>query len=314
MTIRWAHIRAALSYLLTAVLIAWGAVWAVRHSDRIAEAFRLSPMFLALLAPLVVVSVMLIGLMNQLVASGVGAGLRPRQWISLAFVSTLANYVLPLRAGAAMRAAYYKRAAGLSFARFTSCMAVAYVMTLLVNGVVCAGALAWYGAAEGRTSWPLFWVAVALAVGCVAALVFSPASSAKEQGTGVWNFLGRVHRGWDVLRGRPRLLIQAGGLSLATTVLYAVRLWVAFAATGNPLGVAGCLLIGAAVGLSMFFSVTPASLGIRELVIVLVSAVAGIPPEVSLMAGAVDRAVAVLVVMGLGSVATLYLAREHLEQ
>jgi uncharacterized membrane protein YbhN (UPF0104 family) len=309
MTIRWDHVRVGLGYAAAAALVTWGAVWGVRHGEQIAKAFRLRPAFLALLVPLIVASLVLTGLLNQLVAGALGARLRRRQWLALGFASTLANYVLPLRAGAAMRAAYYKRLRGLPFARFASCMAVAYVITLLVNAAVCAGALAWFGATGERTSWPLFWVAAALALGCITALVFSPSPAEAARGAGLRGFLGRVHEGWDLLRRKPRLMSQVGAVCLGTAGLYAVRLWIAFAAAGNPLSAAGCLLVGSAVGLSMFFSVTPAALGVRELVIVLVSAVVGVPPEVSLMAGALDRAVAILIVMVLGPVATLYLAR-----
>jgi len=310
MTGVWRWLSKILSYALAAVLIAYAAVWAARHWDRISAAFSLSPGCLVLLLPTVVVSVLTAGLMTQLMARHLGAPLRFVQWASLAFATMFANYVLPMRAGLAVRAAYYKRQAGLSIARFTSFTAASYLITILVNSLIVLAALLWIGLGRGVTSWPLLWGALVVVVLCGSVLAFSPKPSEERPASGVRGALVRVHTGWEMLRSRPALLWTVGALSFVATLLYTLRLYVAFAAIGYSVDAAGCVLIGALVALSMFISITPAALGIREAAVVFSSLAVGVSPEISLVAATMDRAVTMLVVFVIGPFATVYISRQ----
>lgn len=291
-------------------IIAVAAIWVAGHWDRVAAAFSLRAGHLALLLPTVVVSVISAGLMNQLLASHLGAPLRFREWAALAFATILANYVLPMRAGLAMRAGYYKRKAGFPIASFTSCTAAMYLIIALVNSVIVVGSLLWIRQEQGIISWPLLWIGVGVAALCGILLVFSPRPAGSKERSVFWATLVRVHSGWDMLRRNPAVLSKVAGLAFVATGLYILRLYVAFAAIGHYVNVSGCVLIGSLVTLSMFISITPASLGIREAAIVFSSMAVGVAPEISLLAGAIDRAVTVLVVFALGPFATVYISRQ----
>ena len=303
------RLRNVIGYLITAGLFAWAGIWVTRNWDSVSRAFSLRPGYLLALIPMVVVGVILSGLMNQLMASHLGAPLRFVQWASLAFASTMANYGLPL-AGVTLRAGYYKRQSGFPIASFASGMAVAYVVTVLVNSLTVIAAVAWIGPASGRALPPLMWAAAAVAAVCGLVLAFSPKAAKGEPTHRIWNALARVHAGWDMLRHSPALLAKAFALSLAATLLYALRLWIAFAATGHPTSIPACLLVGGLAALSMFISLTPASLGIREGVIIFSSYAVGVPPEVSLIASTLDRTVAMVIVLPIGSLAAFRLSRE----
>jgi uncharacterized membrane protein YbhN (UPF0104 family) len=308
--ISWPRLRAILAYVIAAGLIAYAAWWAWQNWDKVRAAFLLSPAHLAALVPLVVASVLLFGLLNQVMAAHLGAVLRLRQWATLAFASTLANYILPLKAGAAMRAAYLKKNHDLPLSQFASSMAVAYVVTILANCLVGAAGLGVIALQEGVMSWPLLGGLLGMAALCAALLAFSPRASQRRAAGRFWGVLVRIHVGWDLLRHSPSLLAKSAGLALATSLVYAVRLRIAFAAVGHTVSLPGCLLVGALVALSMFISITPASLGIREAAILFSSMAIGVTPEVSLLAGTVDRAVAILVVAALGPPAMTAVSRE----
>jgi uncharacterized membrane protein YbhN (UPF0104 family) len=304
--------RAILAYVLAVGLIAYACVWTAQNWEKVSKALELSPGYLAALAPLAMISILLIGLMNQLLASHLGAPLPALEWMSLGFASTLANYVLPLRAGMALRAGYYKRRMNLPLANFASAMAVSYVMTALANALIVLGVLAWFSRTGGPFSAPLLWGAAGVSLLCVLVLGLSLKTPESRAGSGIVAFLVRVHAGWNLLRQSPWLLAKTFGLSAAGTALCAAELWIAFAAIGHSISPAGCLLIGALAALSMFISLTPASLGIREAAIVFSGLAIGVPPEVTLFAGALDRAVSIFVVVGIGTPAALHLSRKAL--
>jgi uncharacterized membrane protein YbhN (UPF0104 family) len=303
-------VQSVFSYIATSAFIAFAAYWAWCNWDKIEQAFSLNVEFLSFLIPLIIISVLLIGLQNQVVVSHLGFPLRFLQWAGLAFTSTLANYILPMRAGAVMRAEYYKQRCGLALTSFGSSMALVYVTTLLANSIIGLCVMLFLKLKTGILSIPLFWGFLAVVFICLIALVLSPRPSEKQQSSRIIGALVRIHSGWDQLRRSPLLLLETIVISLALTVIYAIRLSIAFAATGHIVSAPGCLLAAALVSVSMFIGLTPASLGIREAAIVFASMAVGVTPEISLVAGAIDRAVAMLVVFILGPISMIGLSRQ----
>jgi uncharacterized protein (TIRG00374 family) len=321
------RLHAVASYGLAICLIGYAVYWSWRHWDAIRADIEFETGSLFVLAPLIVASLLLMGLMNQLMASHLGAPLGFRQWASLSFASTMANYVLPLRAGAALRAGYYKHHSRLPLGYFASTMTVACVMTVLANALTACGIILWLASQPvkpGADAWVhdyqrlmlavLSTVLIACTVGLLAAFNlhrFWPTLPRQgEASTRVADFLLRIHQGLMMMRDRPSVLVKAFLLSLAITLCYALRLQAAFAAVGRDVGVLECLLVGSLVSLSMFFTFTPAGIGTREAMVVIASMAIGVEGQVSLTASAVDRAVSMLLVVALGSGALLRISRE----
>ncbi|MCK4620797.1 MAG: flippase-like domain-containing protein [Desulfuromonadales bacterium] len=304
----WTRLGNVLAYITAVVLIAYAAAWVGQNWEKVSLAFSFSPGYFAVLLPLVIASILLVGLMNQLMASHLGAPLCFKQWAALAFASSLANYILPMRAGAVLRASYFKQRCDLPVTKFTSTMAVVYVMALWTNSVAGLSAIAWFYLQKELISWTLLWGFLGVAGFCSALLTFSPKPRKSEPDRRLLGIIVRIHAGWDMLRRCPVLLAKAGGLSLALTVLYVIRLYVSFAAIGHPVNLPGCLLIAALTAVSVFIAITPAGLGIQEAAIVFAGMMVGVAPEISLLAGAMDRAVSTLVVLVFGSLGMVSLA------
>ncbi|MFO7897968.1 MAG: lysylphosphatidylglycerol synthase transmembrane domain-containing protein [Planctomycetota bacterium] len=307
---RGVRARDLLGYVVAAAIIAAAAVWVAGHWDRVAAAFSLRPGYLAVLIPTAVANALLVGLLNQVVATHLGVRLGFWRWASLGFASTLVNYVLPARGGMAVRAAYYKRVGGLPLARFASSMAVIYVITVLVNAFAAMAGLLWAWLAAGVMLWPLFFVAAGLALVCVLALAFSPRPSERPAGSGLRATLAEVHRGWETLRTSRPLLGKVAAVVAAGTSMNVLRLYVVYLAIGHPVSAAGCLLVGALAGLGTFLSFTPGALGIRDGAIVFGSMAVGVSAEAGLLASVLDRAVLLVVVLSIGPFAALRISRE----
>jgi uncharacterized membrane protein YbhN (UPF0104 family) len=307
---RWSLRRMIVSYGVAIGLIVLAAIWISRNWEEISRTISLNPVYAAMIVPVVFLSLLVVGLINQLAATHLGAPLRFREWSSLALGSTFANYVFPARAGALMRATYLKFHCGLSVAAFASTMAAVYVMTLLTNSVLGLGLLGWFWYRQGLESSTLAAIfAVVIAVcGLLLSLPIPLRRTGKEPAW--WQFVIRFHAGWESVRRSHMLLARLVGLIVLLTGLYAVRLYCAFAATGNPLGPAGCMLVATMTAIATFLAFTPAGLGIQEAAIVFVSLAIGVSPEVSLMAAAIDRAVSMAVVAVFGLPAMMRISRE----
>jgi len=258
----------------------------------------------------VALAYLVIGLPNQIMVAYLGAPLRFGQWASLAFASTLANYIFPLRAGAALRAGYLKRVCRFPFIKFASSMAVLYILAILVNSMLGLSAMAWIYMKKGEVSWPLVSLLAATVFICIGLILLTPMAGKERAGTGFQRHLSSFRAGWDLLRKNPSLLIQAALLSLVLTSLSAVALYVSFTAIGSPIDASSSLLLASLGALSLFISVTPAGIGIREAVILFTGMAVGVSPEASLLAGTLERTVGIVVALVLGPFGMSRITRE----
>jgi uncharacterized membrane protein YbhN (UPF0104 family) len=306
----WTRIRRLLPHLLAALLLIAAVVWIAQDWEQVSEAVSLSPAHMAALAILSLLSILLVGLLNQFLVEHFGVQMKIVQWSSLALASTLTNYLLPLRAGIALRAAYLNQRFGLTLGKFTATLAVFYVMTVLVNSLLGILVLAWLGWRTGVVSWPILGVFAVVGAGCLAALLLGPGLADRPQHRGWRRLVQQALQGWQECRRSHRLLRRVAGLVVLATLIQALRMMVAFAAIGQVIDLAAGLFLGALLMLSTFLSITPAALGIREAAIVFSSLATGVTPELSLLAGALDRAASIVVVGALGPPASAYLSRD----
>ena len=298
------------SYLLTTLILMFVMYWVSNNWDKIQSIFLVEPIFLILLFPLVVFTSINVGLINQLIVSHLGYPLKPIQWVSLAFASTLANYIFPMRAGMALRATYFKKCHGFSLSKFASSMAFAYVITFIANAFLGLLLMFWLGIEKNAVNWILILIfAIVLTTG-IAALMYNPPIDKTVSKFKIFKYIISIHGGMELLRKNPKLLIRCCLLILFNTILFGIRLFVSFHALGHNINLAGCLLVGCFAAVSMFISITPASLGIKEVAIVFASSVIGVSPEISFLAATLDRTVSMVVIAIFGTAGMIKISHE----
>jgi len=218
--------------------------------------------------------------------------------------SHLLNY-LPLRPGLAGRAAFLKATRGLPLRQSVLVLLVILVLAAGVLGIVglaivvaATAASGTAGAAEA-TADPHHAIVAAQRAGIAAVvglLLLSPA---------VGPIAGRLlHR--SIWRGWLWIPLRLGDLLIS-----GARLWLVFDMIGQPLPYWQAVAITAGAMLVALTGVTPNGLGLREWVIAggaaLLSPIDG---EHALLASLIDRAAEVVVVMGIGLPATVWLRRQ----
>lgn len=300
-----------LSYGALAAFIAYLIYWYCSNRDSLVHALHLDWRYLGILIPAVAVSIWLIGLLNQVTASQLGAHLTHRRWTALAFASTLANFVLPARAGTALRAAYLRRQCNLSLTHFASTMLACQLLTSMVNATLGLLALAWYWFDAELVSGALFTAfGAVLLISLVLLLLANTNSFSGAPQTRLRRAWLDLQDGCRVLRRTPGLTVRLLAIAIALGLLYALRLYVAFLAIGHPVSLIGCVLAGALSSILQLIAVTPGGIGFSEAAIVFATAAAGITPDISLMAALIDRAVAMFVVIVLGTIGMVQISRD----
>ena len=287
-------------WLLYLLVIGIAAYWYSLKGGSLVDFGTLDYKVALLLGPLILAALFMIGLSNQIIATHLGAPLSFYQWSSLAFASTFASHFLPMKAGMAIRAAYYKVYSKLPLSHFASLTILLFIISFTASSII--GLLTCLALLLNNTTvyWEITVIFVAL-LGASILLFFGRIPRLPVAYKKIREIEIQVHEGWALCRQRPRLILLSLGLNISLTLCYALRMYIAFMAIGQDVSLLGCTFLSALVGVSGIISITPAALGIREAAIVLGSTVLGVSPEISLLAGVIDRAVSVVVIAVSGS-------------
>lgn len=272
--------------LLALVFLVAGGWFLLRQRQALAATIELEAIFLL---PLVFAEATMLaarGLLTRELCRPFGVALRVGEAIALASWTTLGNYVAPLVGGAGMRAVYLKRRHGLAYAHFLSLHAGTYAIHFWVASF--AGLAALWLLPEipkpGRSLLTTLFIA-ALAGGSL--MIASP-RPVRWLGGMAGRRLRRVGEGAELLisSGRRPIVFLLLTINLLAMTL---SLFSAFRLLGVPLSGLQAALTAAVTSFSVLLSITPASFGITESVIVFAAALVGVPSAIALTAAAIKR-------------------------
>jgi uncharacterized protein (TIRG00374 family) len=215
-----------------------------------------------------------------------------------AFLSSFGNYFLPLTGGAVLRGVYLKRQHGFSYKKFISISYGSYVISIGVSSLLGIFALLiLYSSQEiFVTSLLLVFISMLLVT------VFLSSSFANK----LMNLVGSttkntvikkvartlsdIHEGWLSIVVSKRLMTKLVLLTLANMALRLGFFYLTFNMLGTDVSLSSVFIFNTLITLSMYLTITPGSIGIRETLLLLYSSSLGLPPEAILAASLVDRA------------------------
>lgn len=297
------------SFLVLACVAAW-IYWYVRSHPAVLESLR--DVSLASAAALALLSIAIFasnGLTTVTVLRAFGKTLPHRDAFLLSTLTTAANYILPARSGAGLRAVYLKRRVAFDFTDFATTLAGLYVLAFAVNGVL--GLASTIGLALAGRPFDV-WIALAFAASAVAAavIVLLPALLPARLALAPAD---RVLDGWRRLRRQPSLLAKLAAISAAQTATMLLQTLVAFAAIGADVPLTDALFFTAAKGLALLATITPGALGIVEGLSVYTAQHLSFSPDQAFAAQSLMRALTIASAFVLAPVAVVVLGTSKLQ-
>lgn len=236
----------------------------------------------------------------------------------LTAVNTMANYYVPARGGAVVRAAYMVRVHAMSVTAYVMLTFVTVGTGLIVAFAAGVASIAWLslsGADVAASQLAPYFFGVVVAVGLVVALAAAlagataPAKRVFSRSKRLSAALVTLRDAAVAWRGEPTAALRLVAWTVVVLLMQAARLYVAFRAVGVSVNVVEMLLIGSLVSMSFVVSLTPGNLGIKEGVTVLAAALVGVPPDTALLASLVDRGAALVVAFTVGALSLGALTR-----
>ena len=258
---RW--FRTLLSALILVSFLAWTAWYVIGHRDEFAAITRIPLLTLVTLYILFALMIAANGLFLREVVKAFDIDLKGVEWLAIVIASSFANYFLPARGGAGLRALYLLRLYGFPLTDFVATLGAMYLIHVVVNGLLALAGMIVIYLEGGHFDFVLgVFFAIAIACGCGAmGLRYQPRTPPDRF---PMRQIARTLAGWQRLCQNRWLMAKLLGLTLFVALATVCQSKAAFAGCSQPLSWAGACVYAGSKNLALLVSLTPGSLGIVE--------------------------------------------------
>lgn len=262
-------------------------------------------LFLALLLTIAFLTVN--GLMTKELVSCFGVKIGILESVALSITNTLGNLITPFRGGMVSNAIYLKNRYKFNFANYIAMLSATYVIVFWVNSVIGIIACLVIKVSSGIFSWPIFVLFGTGTLVLSVVLLFSP--EVKESQIPILNKITYVLNMWNLISKKKKLIRLIIFYNVLNTVLVVGVSFFEFHAVGLNISIGKLVFLSVFSIFSLFLSITPANLGVKEAFAVYSGLIVGIPAAQVIVVSLVDRMLNVLVVLLLCLPATLLLLK-----
>ena len=293
--------------ILTVIILTAFLIYLVKNVDRYWQLLNLSPYLIGWAFALSVLLMFTNGLINFFLYRGLGVPLTINEGFGLASVNSLAN-LLPFAGGMIANGIYLKRKHQLAYTHFLSATMALYVCFVAANGVVGLALLRYWKLVD-KTNLPILLFIGFLVMAASIIVLWLPLDL--DLVSDKWQQrLLQLMQGWYILVKNRWLIAELVGIQLLMTLIFAARIWISFHLLSQNVTLAQCVLFSAATILTNLVSITPGGLGVREVIVAAVATVLGFDADISILAVGIDRLVATLVIIILGTIYTYVLTNQ----
>ncbi len=300
---RW---RNGLGSLLAVVLLGAAAAYVAGHWEELGKLGRLNAGQLTAIYAISLAGTLVSGRMFQCILRGLGTSASFLDMVLLQNAATLAGLV-PFKGGAVMRAVYLRRRYGMELPRLGLFLVLFAVLTVAISSLLAAIAVAFAPQVPAAGKRALVLVLAAL-FAVTLAVVFVPLPSRLVERLG-WLRLRQAAELRRELLTRSAHWVQPAALMVVHFLLVALRLAIIYHGLGLAVGAAGALALAALGNAATLLALTPGAMGVRELALGGGAVALGIPMEVGLLVGLVERAINVSWALVAGLPSTYWLLR-----
>ncbi len=227
-------------------------------------------------------------------------------------IASVGNYFAPVGAGFAFRAVYLKKKHGLSYGDYISILSGNYILVFLVSSVLGLwSVLMLRGQHSPKLAViSLFFVAMlvgTLLLGLVRIPHHKIESISNRPLRKILKILVQIADGWKTITASRELLLKLLTLVVGNAVLTFLGVWLIVSCLHLHVAFAGLLVYSVLGALSLFISVTPANLGVKEAVYLFSASVLGLSVSQVLSIALIDRGIQFLVL----AVSWLLIPKNH---
>ncbi|MBN1662091.1 MAG: flippase-like domain-containing protein [Deltaproteobacteria bacterium] len=300
--------KKAIASLVLLCITAAGIGFYLKHNPGLIGYLRnISPWNMILLFLVSVTTLATNGLCLRIFAKKFSICLKWKEWLGLASVTAMGNYLTPFSGGLVARAAYLKHRYDLPYAHFLALLAAHYMIAFAVISVTGTVTLLTLTGA-GSFSWPvlLFFLAT---LSTVLLISYVPSIAAGKQHR-LLRLVQPALEGFDIVRRDGALWGKLIALTFFNIAAGGLLYFMAFASIGFAVPFTVALLIYLLTSFTILINITPGNLGVQEAAASLAAAILGAGADQGLLAALIVRAVTILSAFALGPIFSYLLSKE----
>lgn len=309
------HFRRRISTFTLAGVVLWLIWYLSQHLVELQALSHITASTMGLLLGLYWLFYVVNGLIAQQILRVYDVPLALPENIALSLLTSLGNIFLPFRGGAGWRAWYLKRFHGLRLSHFLHALAATAVLGFLVTSLAACLGLLFLGIALHQWYPLLLLVYGGLGLGASLFLLLDPVALLP-----IWltlpSKLRSALQGWRSLRHAKTTLVYVVGLNVMNLGLTTSLLWIELQAlgvqslAGTAISWPQTLLLATTGSLSLVISLTPAALGIREVLLMGTSQLMALNPTQIVAVSLLDRGINLLSLLLGAPLASWWLIRQ----
>lgn len=279
--------------IITILVFLLFAIYITRNLESFKQVEVVYPL---LFLPLLILSISLLitnGLLLEKLLSPFKIKLSVKEWLGLSVITTAGNLLTPFQGGMIARALYLKSKHNFSYTNFLSALSGIYIIVFWVNSFVALLSMLLIKQFYSTFSWLIFITFLIIFSALSFIIVFSP----KIKRAFKWEILNKVVRvinGWLVIKNNKRTVLFVALISSLNVLLMSASSFLEFKTLGVEISFLKALFVSIVSTLSLFISITPGSLGIKEAFMAFTSNVVGISPANAIIVSALDRLISLL--------------------
>lgn len=234
--------------------------------------------------------------------------LKFKEWFGLSIITTMGNYLTPFRGGAISRAAYLKKKHKFSYTYFLSSLAGIYVIVFLINSFIGILTMLILWLYLGLFNLLLTLIFSIIFLVLLAIITFSP--KLKKTKYKIINKIIEVINGWHKIKSNKKVLLIITLASFINIIIMILVMFLEFKVFGIDVTLLDTLLLSIVSTLTLFVSITPGSIGIKEALVAATATIISISTTHALVISILDRFINIVIVLMLGPVFSYLLLKK----
>lgn len=291
-----------LSPVLTVVVIAAFIIYFINNREAFRTLFDINVFSAVLIGLLYIVTIIISGLFTKYQLVPFKVNISGYEAFYTSILTYLGNFFTPARGGAGIRAVYLKKRFKLTYTNFLSTFLVTFIFLFGTSSLITLAVLVYMHLTEKKYSVLLYGLFSGLALFSVSAYFFRIPLKIKDHfKTSKNKVIRRIllfFEGWETATKNKGNLFKMALTNIIGFLISVFIFYQEIRSLNFSTGFEAAFILGALNAVSFILSVTPASLGTREVLLLAFSSMIGLSSENIMEISLLDRA-AVYITLGL---------------
>ena len=302
------RIKRLLSVFVLIILIVWFVTYINTHLNEFKQIKIIHYNHLFYISVLTIIFLVSNGLQLRYLLEPFKIRLPFKEWFGLSVVSTFGNYLTPFRGGMGLRAIFLKNKYQFSYSLFVSTLAAAYIIVFLVNSLIGVLSMMLIYLFYNLFSKIILTLFLTLFLFCLFIVIFSPKFYQTKYKL-INKFLNIVN-GWSLIKSNYKILTFTSFFTFLNVAFSVLIMYLEFSAFGINISWTQSLFLTIVSTFSIFLSITPGSLGIKESILVFSANLINISSTQALSVAILDRVINLIIILILGPIFSYILMRD----